>query len=125
MVGYSKHRPCLFPQAGPGPEHLRPIVLADWRRTIVAEHLRELVRGLIHSDGCGFTNRATGRGRRYAYPRCVFTNKSDDIRRIFTDALDEVGVEWKVTKRGSSPYNISLARRASVALMDEHVGPKH
>lgn len=27
--------------------------------------------------------------------------------------------------RGSDPFNISVARRASVALMDKHVGPKY
>jgi hypothetical protein len=36
-----------------------------------------------------------------------------------------IGVEWKVTRRGKDPFNISVARRESVALMDEHVGAKY
>ncbi|MEZ0067639.1 hypothetical protein ABIA32_003654 [Streptacidiphilus sp. MAP12-20] len=125
VVSYSKHWPCLFPQAGPGPKHTRSIRLDDWQSILVKQHPWPLIRGLIHSDGCRFTNWTERAGRRYEYPRYVFTNKSDDIRGIFTDALDRVGVEWKVTRRGSTPYNTSIARRASVALMDEHAGAKH
>ena len=35
-------------------------------------------------------------------------------------ALDRVGVQWRFNRVNS----ISVARRDSVALMDEHVGPK-
>jgi len=49
---------------------------------------------------------------------------SDDIRQLYCEALDRVGVEWKVTRRGDRPYNISVARRASVAKMDARVGAK-
>ena len=87
------------------------------------------IRGLIHSDGCRITNWTTrivgGERKRYEYPRYFFTNKSGDIRRLCTDALDAVGVEWTTLKRDGEPLNISVARRASVASMDEHVGPKH
>ncbi len=55
-------------------------------------------------------------------PRYFFTNKSDDIRKLFADALDPVGVEWTTLARGSDPSNISVARKVSVALMDAHVG---
>ena len=89
----------------------------------------EFVRGLIHSDGCRITNWTTrlvgGERKRYEYPRYFFTNKSDDIRKLFTDTLTAVGVEWTTLARGSDPFNISVARRASVALMDAHVGPKY
>jgi hypothetical protein len=54
-----------------------------------------------------------------------FTNKSDDIRKLCSDTLTEVGVEWTTLARGSDPFNISVARRCSVALMDAHVGPKY
>ena len=66
-----------------------------------------------------------GKKKRYEYPRYMFANKSDDIRRILTDTLDGVGVQWTTLARGSDPFNVSIARRASVALMDEHVGPKY
>jgi hypothetical protein len=46
---------------------------------------------------------------------------SAEILGLFTDALDLVGVQW----RQANKRNISVARRASVALMDAHVGPKY
>lgn len=59
-------------------------------------------------------------GKQYAYPRYVFTNASDDIRQMFCDACDAIGVEWRVM----NARNISVARRASVAVLDGFVGPK-
>ncbi|MFG2457278.1 transcriptional regulator [Streptomyces sp. NPDC048523] len=129
VTGSSKHWPCLFPQHGPGKKHERAITLTPWQQTIVDAHPWEFIRGLIHSDGCRITNWTTrlvaGERKRYEYPRYFFSNKSDDIRRLFTDTLDKVGVEWTTLARGSDPFNISIARKASVALMDTHVGPKH
>ncbi|MET9453764.1 helix-turn-helix domain-containing protein [Streptomyces canus] len=126
---YSKHLHCLFPQHGPGKKHERAIALAPWQQAIVDAYPWEFIRGLIHSDGCRITNWTTrlvaGERKRYEYPRYFFSNKSDDIRRLFTDTLDKVGVEWTTLARGSDPFNISIARKASVALMDTHVGPKH
>ncbi|MFD4833268.1 helix-turn-helix domain-containing protein [Streptomyces uncialis] len=126
---YSKHLRCLFPQHGPGRKHERRIALEPWQQTIVDAHPWEFVRGLIHSDGCRITNWTTrlvqGVRKRYEYPRYFFTNKSDDIRKLLTDTLDAVGVEWTVLARGSDPFNVSIARKASVALMDLHIGPKH
>lgn len=125
VSSYDRHWPCLFPQHGPGKKHDRPIVLVDWQREIVAAHPWELVRGLIHSDGCRITNWATrtvgGETKRYEYPRYFFTNKSADIMRLFTGTLDSLGVAW----REANSRNISVARKASVALMDTHVGPKY
>ncbi|MFJ4531981.1 helix-turn-helix domain-containing protein [Streptomyces nigrescens] len=126
---YSKHLWCMFPQHGPGKKHERPIVLEAWQQQIVDAHPWEFLRGLIHSDGCRITNWTTrmvgGEHKRYEYPRYFFTNKSDDIRRLFSDTLTKVGVEWTVLARGSDPFNISVARKNSVALMDRHIGPKY
>ncbi|MER5821709.1 helix-turn-helix domain-containing protein [Streptomyces mirabilis] len=126
---YSKHLHCLFPQHGPGKKHERPIVLESWQQEIVDAHPWEFIRGLIHSDGCRITNWTTrlvaGERKRYEYPRYFFANKSDDIRKLFTDTLDSVGVDWTTLARGSDPFNISVARKASVALMDAHVGSKY
>ncbi|GAA2243622.1 MULTISPECIES: transcriptional regulator [Kitasatospora] len=129
VVSTSKHWPCLFPQHGPGPKHLRRIALAPWQQRIMDTRPWELLRGLIHSDGCRIINWTTrtvgGETRRYEYPRYFFTNTSTDIVRIFTDTLDAVGVHWKAVKRPSGAVNVSIARRDSVALMDEHIGPKY
>ncbi|MCX5396402.1 transcriptional regulator [Streptomyces sp. NBC_00102] len=129
VTSYSKHWPCLFPQHGPGKKHERRIVLDPWQREIIAARPWEFVRGLVHSDGCRATNWTTrtvgGLVKRYEYPRYWFTNVSDDIRRLYTDTLDTLGVEWTHCDRAGRRYNVSVARRASVALMDAHVGPKY
>ncbi|WP_405897258.1 helix-turn-helix domain-containing protein [Streptomyces sp. NBC_00727] len=126
---YSKHLWCLFPQHGPGMKHTRRIALAPWQQDIVDAHPWDFIRGLIHSDGCRTMNWTTrvvgGVKKRYEYPRYWFTNVSDDIRQLYTDTLDKLGIEWTHCTRGGKEYNISVARRASVALMDAHVGPKY
>ncbi|MBW3588115.1 MAG: helix-turn-helix domain-containing protein [Actinobacteria bacterium] len=90
VYSYSKSWPCLFPQHGPGKKHFRQIVLTEWQGQLVrgAPHL--LLRGLIHSDGCRFMNT----GRRWRHPRYSFSNLSSDIRLIFTDACDLMGIHW-------------------------------
>ncbi|KOV73364.1 hypothetical protein ADL00_04480 [Streptomyces sp. AS58] len=129
VTSYWRHWPALFPQHGPGKKHERAIVLEPWQREIVDAFPWEFIRGLVHSDGCRVINWTTrpvgGERKRYEYPRYFFTNKSDDIRRLFTQALDRVGVEWSILRRGGEPFNVSVARRASVGLMDAHVGSKH
>ena len=120
VQAYSKHWPCLFPQHGPGRKHERKIVLMAWQQAIVDEHAEALLRGLIHSDGCRFENSVTRRGRRYAYPRYTFSNRSLDIQRIFTDACDRIGVPWRQMNR----WNISVARREGVARLASFIGPK-
>ncbi|WP_028797410.1 hypothetical protein [Streptomyces purpureus] len=129
VTSYGRHWTCLFPQHGPGRKHKRRTALEDWQQAIVDAYPWEFIRGLIHSDGCRITNWTTrlvgGEKKRYEYPRYFFTNKSDDIRGLFGKALDLVGVEWTTLARGSDPLNISVARKASVALMDLHVGPKY
>lgn len=126
---YSGHLWCLFPQHGRGKKHERPIRLDPWQRRIVDGRPWELIRGLVHADGCRITNWTTrlvgGERKRYEYPRYLFANRSQDIVRLYVEALDRVGVEWKATRRRTGVYDVSVARRASVALMDEHIGPKH
>jgi hypothetical protein len=119
VSAYSKHWPCLFPQHGPGRKHTRKIELADWQQALVDRDPRPLIRGLIHSDGCRVLNRAVG--TTYPpYPRYQFCNVSADIKQIFCDACDAIGVEW----RQSNAKTISVSRRASVAMLDSFIGPK-
>jgi hypothetical protein len=112
------HWPCLFPQHGPGTKHERPIVLEGWQRAIVDRCPRQLIRGLIHSDGCRVMNRVW-KGR-YAYPRYLFTNTSGDILQIFRDACDRAGIPH----RDSKTNTISIARRDGVQALDAFIGPK-
>ncbi|WP_200941917.1 hypothetical protein [Angustibacter sp. Root456] len=70
------------------------------------------------------TNRVTrevaGERRHYAYPRYFFSNRSQDILPLCEWGLDLLGVPH----RRSSRWNVSVARRATVARLDEVVGPK-
>jgi Homeodomain-like domain len=115
----------LFPQHGAGQKHERKIELTLWQREITCAHTRDFLRGLIHSDGCRTINRfavnlPSGRVGRYAYPRYFFTNYSADIRHIFCEHCDLVGIRWSQSNR----RNISVANRESVAILDSFVGPK-
>jgi hypothetical protein len=119
---YSKHWPCLLPQHGPGKKHTRPIQLEPWQVDVALDRYPDrFIRGLIHSDGCRGINRVRGaNGSSYAYPRYYFTNRSAEIRGLFVEACERLGVEWRQMNR----FNISVARRASVERLDAIVGPK-
>ena len=117
--------PHAFPQCGPGRKHDRQIVLADWQLELSRAQPERLIRGLLHADGCRSVNRfstklPSGRVATYAYPRYFFSNLSADIRRIFCDHCDLLGIRWTM----SNPRNVSIANRDSVALLDAFVGPK-
>jgi hypothetical protein len=114
-----------FPQHGPGMKHQRPIVLERWQREILDARPREFLRGLIHSDGCRTVNRFTvdlpkGGPREYAYVRYFFSNESVDIRGLFCQYCERLGIRWTQSNR----RNISIAHRPSVELLDTFVGPK-
>ena len=116
VYSYAKAWPCLLPQHGAGAKHLRPIELAPWQYRALLEAPEALLRGLIHSDGCRFTN--TGRGG-WSNPRYRFDNRSADIRRIFCDTCELLGVAW--TTSGDTIY---VSRKADVAKLDVFIGPK-
>jgi hypothetical protein len=114
-----------FPQHGPGRKHRRRIVLADWQLKITRTQPAALIRGLIHSDGCRAVNRfrtklPSGRVADYSYVRYFFSNLSADIRAIFADHCELLGI--RVTQ--SNHRNLSISHRTSVALMERIVGPK-
>jgi hypothetical protein len=109
--------PCLFPQHGRGKKHERAIALTSWQQHFVARWPRELVRGLIESDGCRFAN--AGRGG-WSAPRYAFKNRSADIHGIFRHGCEHLGVRW--TASGDDTTYVS--RQADVALLDQFIGPK-
>lgn len=88
------HWPHLFPQHGAGMKYKRRILLQPWQSQMVDAAPQFFVQGLIQSDGSRFmnvvSNRRSSPPRRYAYPRYYFTNASDDIRKLFTDACDRL-----------------------------------
>jgi hypothetical protein len=116
ISSYSKAWPLLFPQHAPGRKHLRKIELAEWQSDIVRRSPRDFLRGLIHADGCRVLNRVSGK----EYPRYFFDQVSDDIRRLFCDACELLGIEYTQSRRKT----VSVARRRSVALLDSFIGPK-
>lgn len=119
-----KHWACLFPQHGTGPKHSRSMRLRSWQQLLVNEHPKELLRGLIHSDGCRSINRVRrrliGGIRTYEYVRYFFVNASPDIRALFAATCSQLGVRYRrMTER-----TISVARRESVAFLDSFIGAK-
>jgi hypothetical protein len=124
VTSYDRRWLELFPQAGPGRKHERPIALANWQRAIVDRFPKPFLRGLIHSDGCRCVNRfktklPSGRVAEYEYPR-YFSNLSADIRALFCEYCERLGVRWTQ----SNHRNISVSHRRSVAILDGFIGPK-
>jgi hypothetical protein len=120
VAAYSQHWTCLFPQHGPGHKHHRAVQLVDWQRAIADHYPHRFLRGLIHSDGCRATNTVKHAKKAYSYPRYQFSNRSADIRGIFCEYCDKLGIEWRQMNR----YNVSVARAESVAKLDRFIGPK-
>jgi hypothetical protein len=108
------------PQHGAGRKHLRPIVLEDWQLELTHAHPEALLRGLIHSDGCRVANRfrtklPSGCVADYSYVRYFFTNMSADIRRIFFEHCELLGIP--VTQ--SNHRNLTVSHRKSVAILEQ------
>jgi hypothetical protein len=112
---YCLHIRCILPQHGIGKKHERPILLEPWQQELVDGAPWRFLRGCIRSDGCAFINR-TGP---YEYLSYDFANHSRDILDIFGATCELVGVEHRRYER-----RIRIYRRASVALMEAHVGLK-
>jgi hypothetical protein len=117
ISAYSKAWPCFFPQHGAGKKHERKITLTCWQQELVDLCPGLLLRGLIHSDGCRFTN--TGRNG-WRCPRYSFSNLSADIKQIFCDACDSLEIQWTA----APPKTIYVSRKADVARLDGFAGPK-
>lgn len=122
---YSKSLPCLFPQHGPGRKHDRRIWLSGWQQELAAKWPEAMLRGLIHSDGCRFTN-TRGKADDWSAPRYSFSNLSTDLTSIFCTACDRLGLHWTAAfpKNERNAAVIYVSRKADVARMDEFIGPK-
>jgi hypothetical protein len=79
-----------------------------------------VLRGLVHTDGCRFVARDWSGGKLREYVRYSFSNRSEDIKALFADTCDVLGIHW--TRAGSR--EIAIARRADVRRLDEFIGPK-
>jgi hypothetical protein len=120
VSSYWKHWPCLIPQHGKGPKHMRRITLCHWQRRIVDVHVTRFIRGLIHSDGCRIVaTEQKGRSIRRA-TRYTFKNRSEDILALFHGACVTAGVHCT----RASQTQIAVYSKAAVVRLDEFVGPK-
>jgi hypothetical protein len=97
-------------------KHERSIRLAPWQRAVVSRQGEAFIRGLIHSDGC----RVVANDRGVKSVRYHFSNRSEDITRIFCESLDALGVRWT----RPCDREIAIYRKASTARLDEFIGPK-
>jgi hypothetical protein len=122
VSAYWKCWPFVLPQHGPGFKHAREIELTEWQRRITTKAPGQFVRGLIHSDGCRYVARqpTRNRSRAYSYVRYSFSNRSTDIKRLFCEHLDLLDVEWTQ----ANEFNIQVARKRSVEILERIVGPK-
>jgi hypothetical protein len=125
VYSYSRSWPCLFPQHGPGMKHTRRIWLADWQQQLAERWPEALLRGMIQSDGCRFTN-TRGKSDDWSAPRYAFGNVSTDITSIFCTACDKLGLGWTAAfpEDERKAVTIYVSRKADVARMDEFIGPK-
>jgi hypothetical protein len=114
---FSKHWPCMFPQHGPGRKHNRLIILDPWQEQMVDKANESFIRGLIHSDGC----RVVANDRGVMSVRYHFSNKSEDIKRLYCGALDALDIPWT----RPSDRDIAVYRKAATARLDEFIGPKY
>jgi hypothetical protein len=110
----------LLPQHATGRKHDREIKLLDWQQRIIEIYPLEFVRGLYHSDGSRFSNFVSGKD----YPRYAFTNNSDDIRRLFCEICDRLGIHWTAKARYGRITDIFISRRGDVEYLDRVIGPK-
>jgi hypothetical protein len=71
---------------------------------------------------CRIVNWASrpGTDTRYYYVRYWFSNESEDIRKILTDALDLLGIPWRRPRLNA----VAVSRKEGVAALDTFVGPK-
>lgn len=52
--------------------------------------------------------------------RYHFSNKSEDIKALYCESLDALGVRWT----RPCAKQIAVYRKASVAILDQFIGPK-
>jgi hypothetical protein len=117
LCSFNNCWPEFFPQHGKGMKHTRPIVLEDWQARLVTQFPLFFFKGLFYSDGSRSRNYVNGKD----YPRYEFRNFSGDIRGLFIDACNLLNLHWSTASKGTT---IQIARRADVAFLDQHIGPK-
>ena len=116
----SSHWPCVFPQHGPGRKHERVDQTPQLAGTCGSHIPGAVSSETLHTDGCRFVACDRSGGTVREYVRYSFSNRSEDIKRLFSDACDALGIAW--TRAGDR--EIAIARRADVRRLESFIGPK-
>ena len=108
---YSSNLLELFPQHDTGLKHDRPIILKEWQKQIVDNHLMDFLKGLFYTDGSFYFSRN--------YERCNFTNKSKDIINLCSDALKKLEINHCVSMKNANTkyfaYLIQIQKKEDMA----------
>ena len=112
IYSYSNNLEKLFPQYGSGRKHKRKIALQSWQQEILNEFPYEFLKGMIYSDGCIFWNKQS---KSY----CIqFSNKSEDLKQIFENILDNLKIPHSRAKWGEI---CQITNKESVQKIMEHI----
>lgn len=97
--------------------------MAEWQQKLAERWPKQLLKGLIQSDGC--RSYSTSKND-WTQPRYVFSNVSTDITSIFCSACDCLGLRWTASfpSDEAAAVAIYVSRKADVARLDEFIGPK-
>lgn len=116
---YNSQIPNLFPQHGKGVKHSRDVSLKKWQKDISISE--ELIKGLIHSDGCFYKETIKNK---YIYERYVFSNKSEDLHEIFQNLCEELDIDFDFQNKGDGSSNTRIAKKESVEKLKNIIGTK-
>lgn len=94
---YSNMLPIMFPHCGDGKKHDRSIELSEIQHNFIREESPLLLKGLFHSDGCYYRQRTLRDGTEVM--NYSFSNKSNDIHRIYQLALSHCGIEYSFHRK--------------------------
>lgn len=111
----------IFPQNGLKKKYERKIELLEWQKEIIAPI--ELLKGLIHSDGCFYTEKINDK---YTYERFVFSNKSIDLHDIFQKACNTLNIEYDFQHKGNVNFawQTRISKKESVKKLKQIIGTK-
>lgn len=117
VYGYSNRLPELFPQHGKGSKHERKIILETWQQDIILQNPKQFLRGLIQSDGSRYIRKTP----HHEYISYNFTNRSQDIRDMFTWVCSLLNIT-RISFNGR--YSLQIQNKKDVTFLDTFIGPK-
>jgi hypothetical protein len=116
IITHSCTLPVIFPQHGRGRKHDRSIELKEWQVDIIDSI--SFVKGLMMSDGSMYVDLQCGN------TKAGFTNKSEDIIRIFEKYLNKLNIEYKTYKKKTGIYMTTIHKQESVSRLVDLIGTK-